>query len=160
MKTTQPSFNVLLESFETITHSLNLRHRFHSSGAVGRLGVFKFLRPLLLTFAFTSALAQGQNTDKAPLIDINSLPKYVVIETDLRGRLADIAIDSRNSPYEAALTELEDLLVSKEKLRIQNRTDLLNTLSNIGFDYVNSFSVAIIIHTVFRKKPEYRQTSR
>ncbi len=84
-----------------------------------------------------------------------------MIETDFRGRFRDIAIDSKNSPYEAALEELEDLLTNKEKLRIQNQTDLLTTLSNIGFDYVESFSVAsmVMVHTVFRKKPEYRQAN-
>lgn len=82
-----------------------------------------------------------------------------MIETDFRGQLVDIAIDSRNSPYEAALVELEDLLTNKEKLRVQNQTNLLNTLSDIEFDYVDGFSVAniVTVHTAFRKKPEYRQ---
>ena len=119
----------------------------------------------LLAFAYTSAIAQEQNNTKAHSIHINILPEYVVIETDLRppvrGRWVDVFIDSKNSPYEAALEELEDLLTNKEKLRVQNRTDLLTTLSNIGFDYVESFSVAniLMVHTVFRKKPEYRQAN-
>ncbi len=84
-----------------------------------------------------------------------------MIEVYFVGRISIISIDGRNSPYEAALEELEDLLAKKEKLRVQNQTDLLNALSDIGFDYVDAFLVGggDITSTVFRKKPEYRQIS-
>ncbi|MGB3851570.1 MAG: hypothetical protein WA958_16500 [Tunicatimonas sp.] len=112
----------------------------------------------LLVLACLSALAQ-QPTNPTPAVDINDLPEYVVIRADFGGRPVTFFIDSRNSPHKAALKALEDALTNKKKLWIQNRTDLLNALSNLGFDYVDNipFGQSSSASIVFRKKPEYRQ---
>lgn len=60
---------------------------------------------------------------------------------------------------ESGLTELNNLLENRKKLKIWNLTDLLNTLSNIGFDYADAFSISEdVTGVIFRKKPKYRQT--
>ena len=113
---------------------------------------------LLLTFAFTSAVAQRQHVI-ANSVNVDELPEYVVIRsaTALIGSMI-IVVERENSPHKPALARLEDLLESRYKLRIQNLTDLLNALSDVGFDYVNAFSIGDggVTGMVFRKKPEYR----
>lgn len=121
----------------------------------------KSIQVLLLTLAFTSALAQKQNIDETHLIDIAELPEYVVIRYTTAQLGVIIVVDKKDSPYEPSLTELNDLLENRKKLKIRNLTDLLNTLSDIGFDYVNTFSIGEdVTGVVFRKKPEYRQTKQ
>ena len=115
----------------------------------------------LLAFAFTSALAQGQ-ANKVNTINIENLPEYIMIRSESTARVMGpmtIVINSKGSPHEAALVELEDMLTGKDKLRILNQTDLLNAISDMGFDYVDAFIIGSgdFVNMVFRKKPEYRQ---
>ncbi len=117
----------------------------------------------LLIFAYTSALAQGQ-ADKVNTVDVERLPEYILIGSESTARMMGpmtIVINSKGSPYEAALVELEGMLTDKDKLRILNQTDLLNAISDMGFDYVDAFIVGRgdFVNMVFRKKPEYRQAN-
>jgi hypothetical protein len=61
------------------------------------------------------------------------------------------------------LKDLQDFFDGNKYLRIKNQTDLLNAMSELGFDYVDAFpqnatenSVFNRTGFVFRKKEKYR----
>ncbi|MBT7490087.1 MAG: hypothetical protein HN704_00615, partial [Bacteroidetes bacterium] len=106
------------------------------------------------------------------------LPEYVVItseNTKLFGGI-NIIIDYKKSPYEDVLMKLEKLLQSRKKLKIRNQTDMLNTMAQLGFEYVDAYNAnagtigagggdavdifgsqsKFRINMVFRKKEEHR----
>ena len=117
----------------------------------------KSIQTILLILAFTGALAQEQNTDKVGSVDINNLPEYVVIRFVSPPGVI-IVVDKKDSPYESGLIELNELLEDRKKISVRNLTDLLNALSDVGFDYVDAFRIGDdVTGVVFRKKPEYRQ---
>ena len=131
---------------------------------------------LLLT---TTSIAQELKIVETSAVSISELPEYVVItseNTKLLGGI-NITIDYKRSAYEEKLETLEELLQSGRKLRIRNQTDLLNAMSQLGFDYVDAYNatagtigagggddVEIFgseakyrINMVFRKKEQFRK---
>jgi len=135
---------------------------------------------LVLLFAFLtiSLSAQELKVVTSSAVNIQNLPEYVVItseNTKLLGGI-NITIDYKKSKYENVLDELETLLQNRKKLRIRNQTDLLNAMSQLGFEYVDAYNatagtigagggddVEIFgseakyrINMVFRKKEKYR----
>ncbi len=130
---------------------------------------------ILLTISLS---AQELKVVTSSAVNIQNLPEYVVItseNTKLLGGI-NITIDYKKSKYENVLDELETLLQNRKKLRIRNQTDLLNAMSQLGFEYVDAYNatagtigagggndVEIFgsdakyrINMVFRKKEKYR----
>lgn len=124
-----------------------------------KLSIF-LLFPL---FIFSSNIfAQELKINDSYAVDISLLPEYVVIRTEGIERMIGqkiIAIDRKKSKYSVALEALEDLLENRQKVGIFNLTDLLNAMSNIGFEYIDGISIgeADVTNIVFRKKPAYRK---
>mgnify|MGYP001797073507 FL=1 len=120
--------------------------------------------PVLFVAIFSafSSSAQEQTLDPLDSIQVDQLPEYIVIVSESTGRIFGrklTAINARGSKYKKALDDLEDALSNKNRIGIQNQTDLLNTMSQLGFEYIDSFSVgsdADYIKFVFRKKAEHR----
>ncbi|MFY7652873.1 MAG: hypothetical protein ACOVQE_09225 [Chitinophagaceae bacterium] len=121
---------------------------------------------LLAIFSFSSATAQELAVnDKS--IKVEELPEYIVVNCDNASgafsKTIRIAILSKSSPKEKELSILEDLLEKKQYLGIGNQTDLLNTMSKLGFDFLTAFpqntrelSSESRSGLVFRKKEKYR----
>ena len=121
----------------------------------------KILLLLVLTGASVSVFAQESKQDQPYLVVLEKLPEYVIAVSESTGRIIGsiiIAIDKKRSIYSPALTELEDVLISKEKMDIRNQTDLLNAMSDLGFDYIDAFSIGEgdMTKIVFRKKLKHR----
>ncbi|MEM9859609.1 MAG: hypothetical protein AAF843_19805 [Bacteroidota bacterium] len=116
---------------------------------------------LAIFFAFPSS-AQEQTLDPLDSIQVDQLPEYIVILSENSRRVLGrrlTAINTKDSQHKKALDNLEDALSNKNRVGIQNQTDLLNTMSQLGFEYIDSFSVgsdADYIKFVFRKKAEFR----
>lgn len=111
-------------------------------------------------------------------VNIKDLPEYVIItseNTKLLGGI-NIIIDFKRSPYKEQLRNLEDLLQDGDKLRVRNQTDLLNSMSKLGFEYVDAYNAnsgslgvgggddvevfgsnaKFRVNMVFRKKEKFR----
>lgn len=116
---------------------------------------------VFLSISSSNTFGQELKINDSYAVDISHLPEYVVIRTEGIERLIGqkiIAIDRKKSEYSVALEKLEDLLENKQKVGIYNLTDLLNAMSNIGFEYVDGISIGEgdVTNVVFRKKSEYR----
>lgn len=118
---------------------------------------------------FTNALpiAAQSLSAKDKSIQISELPEYLVINCDnqasILGRSIRISVQSRNSPMEKSLHLLQELLEEANYLKISNQTDLLTTLSALGYDFIDAFpqntgESASFNRSgfVFRKKEKYR----
>ena len=134
---------------------------------------------ILLMLTLTAKLfSQELSVVDSSSVKIEELPKYVVItseNTKLFGGI-NIIIDYKKSPYEDVLMKLEKLLQSRKKLKIRNQTDMLNTMAQLGFEYVDAYNAnagtigagggdavdifgsqsKFRINMVFRKKEEHR----
>jgi hypothetical protein len=103
----------------------------------------KFL-PLLFLFFFLQTFGQELKVVNSASVSIDELPEYVIVtseNTKLIGGI-DITIDYKRSQYQDRLEELESLLQNRKKLHIRNQTDLLNAMSKLGFEYVDSYTGA------------------
>jgi adenylate kinase family enzyme len=100
---------------------------------------------------------------KEKTLKVEQFPEYIVIQCDnilvIFERTMNIIIPARNSDYEKALTDLQNVLDEK----VRNHTDLLNDMSKLGFDYLDAFAQnpsagASFNRTslIFRKKEKYR----
>lgn len=90
----------------------------------------------------TNLKAQELSVDSSSYVNIQDLPEYVVVtseNTKLIGGI-NISIDCKKSDYESILGELETLLQNRKKLSIRNQTDLLNAMSELGFEYINAYA--------------------
>ena len=137
---------------------------------------------LVLLISSTQIFSQELSVIKSSKVNINNFPEYVIItsqNTKLLGGIG-IHIDYKKSKFKSQLQELESLLQDGDKLRIRNQTDLLNAMSKLGFEYINSYNANAImpssknddggdiinlidggegtykINMVFRKKEKYR----
>ena len=104
---------------------------------------------IILMFLITALNVKGQELSvvRSSSIAINQLPEYVIItsqNTKLLGGI-NIIIDKKRSTYEDQLEELESLLQDGDKLRVRNQTDLLNSMSKLGYDYVNAYNANAIM---------------
>jgi len=129
----------------------------------------------------TTLFSQELSTSKSA--NIKDFPEYVIVtsqNTKLFGGI-NIVIDSKKSKYEDQLDNLADLLQSRHGLKVRNQTDLLNAMSQLGFDYINSYNASAVmpsgnnddvddilntidggegsykVNMVFRKKLKYRE---
>ncbi len=133
----------------------------------------------LVALISMSVTAQELEVVSASSVNIEQLPEYIVVtseNTKLIGGI-DITIDYKKSVYEDVLDELETLLQNRKKLRIRNQTDLLNAMSELGFEYIDAYNATAgtlgvgggndvevfgseakyRINMVFRKKEKYRE---
>jgi len=86
--------------------------------------------------------AQELSVIKKSNININTLPEYIIItseNTKLLGGI-NISIDAKRSNYKKELRKLEDILQDGDKLRVRNQTDLLNSMSKLGFEYIDAYN--------------------
>jgi hypothetical protein len=122
---------------------------------------------IIATLALASTVQAQSLSAKDKTVNVEDLPEYVVINCDnatsIFGRSIRIVIQANNSAYAKPLKDLQDLLEGSNYLQITNQTDLLNTLSTLGFDYLDAFShnseeSSTLSRTgfVFRKKEKYR----
>ncbi len=133
----------------------------------------------MIILLFTSEVF-SQEISKTQSANVKDFPEYVIItsqNTKFLGGI-DITIDSKKSKYEDQLDNLEELLQSRSGLRVRNQTDLLNAMSQLGFEYINSYNAEAImpdkngedifdiieggegtfrVNMVFRKKEKYRE---
>lgn len=75
-------------------------------------------------------------------VNIKALPEYVIItseNTKLLGGI-NITIDAKRSNYKKELRNLESILQDGDKLRVRNQTDLLNSMSKLGFKYIDAYN--------------------
>ena len=88
---------------------------------------------------------------------LEHLPEYIVIRCDDRGDPV-LTIDRRKSRYNSQLEMLEEYLSHRKKRNVRNQSELLTVMSEVGYDYVNAYSVNVEdrINVVFRKKEEHR----
>lgn len=89
---------------------------------------------------------------------LEHLPEYVVVRSLDSGNSISIIIDHRKSKYHSQLEMLEDHLSNRKKLNVRNQSELLSAMSEIGYDYINAYSLTEedMVNVVFRKKKEYR----
>lgn len=127
----------------------------------------KKITPLIFAIIFTTNLYAQSLSVKDKTLDINNFPEYIVINCDNitppLGNTISIVIQVKNSNYEKSLNDLQDVLENKKYLKITNQTDLLNTMSKFGFDYINSFPQNATENSlfnrtgfIFRKKEKFR----
>ncbi|RQO30741.1 hypothetical protein DBR32_08405 [Taibaiella sp. KBW10] len=91
---------------------------------------------LLLFIAATGIYAQDKKITSA------NLPEYIIITANNNSLIGGIAItiDKKNSVYHDQLDALETQLESKKTgAGVRNLSDLLNTMSDLGYEYVNAF---------------------
>ncbi len=82
----------------------------------------------------------------AQQVDATKLPTYIVVtveNTKLLGGIG-LTIDWKNSDYKAEMERLYEYLQSNKNggQGVRTLTDLLNVMSNLGFDYVDSFNAS------------------
>lgn len=120
-----------------------------------------------LILLLTCKLQAQQLSANEKTIRIEELPEYVIVNCDNAGSMIGtsirISIPNRNSNFEKSLKDLADMLEDKKLLGISNQTDLLNTLSKLGYEFVNAFPLNAGEGSsfsrsgfVFRKKERFR----
>jgi hypothetical protein len=98
---------------------------------------------------------------------VEEFPEYVIINCDnltpILANSINIVIQAKNSKFEKSLKGLQDFFEDNKYLNISNQTDLLNAMSELGFDYVDAFpqnatenSIFSRTGFVFRKKEKYQ----
>ncbi|MCU0339401.1 MAG: hypothetical protein MUE30_05930 [Spirosomaceae bacterium] len=109
----------------------------------------------ICALAFTTSLYAQMLSVKDKTVKIEDLPEYVIINCDnvttALSSSINIAIHTKNSKYEQPLKELEDLLEGNKYLNIRNQTDLLNVMSELGFEYVNAFPQNAGVQSIFSR---------
>ena len=137
--------------------------------------LFKLLFAGMLIFVALSTSAQELKVIDSSSVNIEDFPEYVIItsqNTKLLGGIG-ISIDYKKSSYKKQLVELENILQSGKKLKVRNQTDLLNSMSKLGFEYINAYVATASTSTtkddlsfgdntyrvnmVFRKKESFRK---
>lgn len=122
--------------------------------------------PLFAVLFLTNSYAQILSSN-GKTVKVEELPEYIIVNCDnvtsILSSSIRIAIQAKNSKFGVPLQKLEDLLENKSYLKISNQTDLLNTMSSLGFEYVNAFPQNTVPESsfsrsgfVFRKKEKYR----
>lgn len=125
---------------------------------------------LFICFLFVAEKSNAQQlSTNGKSVRVEELPEYIVINCDntisFMTRSIRIEIYAKKSENEKVLKNLEELLESPKYLKIGNHTDLLTTMSKLGYDYQNNFLQDPItpntfgrVAFVFRKKQKFRET--
>ena len=132
----------------------------------------KFIVVMLIGITVFNLNAQELSVIKTSIANINELPEYVIVtseNTKLLGGIA-ITIDAKKSKYKNQLRGLEEILQDGDKLNIRNQTDLLNAMSQLGYEYLSAYNAETFtsggeygyehskqrINMVFRKREKFR----
>lgn len=97
------------------------------------------MKRIILGISLCLLSLNGLAQDK---IDLSTLPEYIIItseNTKLLGGI-NIIIDYKKSEYKDKLEELEIALRNRKQFGVRNQTDLLNKMSNIGYEYVDAYN--------------------
>ncbi|MPQ48561.1 hypothetical protein GCQ56_16270 [Marinifilum sp. N1E240] len=97
--------------------------------------------------------AQKLSVVKSSSVSIEEFPEYVIItsqNTKLLGGIG-IMIDYKKSTYKPQLQKLENLLQDGDKLKVRNQTDLLNSMSKLGFEFVNAYNSSQVSNSLHEK---------
>lgn len=75
-------------------------------------------------------------------VNLDNLPEYIAVTARPNQGigLSNVRINSKNSPNKDYLEKLEDYVRKNEGKRVRNLTDLLNIMSEQGYEYINGFS--------------------
>ncbi|WP_350287932.1 hypothetical protein [uncultured Croceitalea sp.] len=120
---------------------------------------------MALLVSCTVAVSAQALTASSTEIHVDDLPEYIIISSEARGISGGIlpVIESKGSVHDVALTELESMFADRKKLNLKNQIDLLNKMSELGYEFVNAYPSWISNSTsrvrtgmVFRKKPRFR----
>lgn len=107
----------------------------------------------LIMFKTYESNAQNLSVVKESSVSIEEFPEYVIItsqNTKLLGGIG-IMIDYKKSAYKKQLQRLESILQDGDKLRVRNQTDLLNSMSKLGFEYVNAYNASQVVNSRHEK---------
>jgi TRAP-type uncharacterized transport system fused permease subunit len=119
------------------------------------------MRKIILLVALTVLIAclvvdgfsQKLSVVQSSSVSIAEFPEYVIItsqNTKLLGGVG-IIIDYKKSAYKNQLEKLESLLQDGDKLKLLNQTDLLNSMSNLGFDFVDAYNASQVVNSRHEK---------
>lgn len=119
------------------------------------------MRQLILVIAIIALIAcmvfegsaQKLSVVKSNSVSIEEFPEYVIItsqNTKLLGGIG-IMIDYKKSTYKTQLQKLEILLQDGDKQKIRNQTDLLNSMSILGFEFVNAYNASQVSNSRHEK---------
>ena len=130
---------------------------------------------LITSIGFSQELSVTNTSE----VTIKNLPEYVIITSENTKFLGgiNIIIDYKKSAFKPELRNLEELLQDGDKLRVRNQTDLLNSMSKLGYEYIDAYnasggtlgagggddveifgsSTKFRINMVFRKKAQFRK---
>lgn len=117
---------------------------------------------LFLNLCFSLDIQAQELVANQKSLKVGELPEYVVIHTGFFYGSIRITIQSKESPNKKALEDLELILEDDKYLNIKNQTDLLNAMSELGFDFQDAFGIDsgdygfLQTGLVFRKKEKYR----
>lgn len=99
------------------------------------LSIFSVL--FLGVFLCNNLAAQNSIKD----LNIDDYPEYIVVSVHNNTRgINSISINAKDSPNEEKFKQLSDILNKKKNMRIRNETDLLNTMYDFGYEYVDTFN--------------------
>lgn len=96
---------------------------------------FSFLSAMMLVLNLNTVFAQD-----AP--DPETLPEYIVLHITHRSDWTtgiNVSIDNTKSQYKDALWQLEEYIGNKKATRVYNLTDLLNRMSELGYEFQSAF---------------------
>jgi len=106
------------------------------------------------------------------MVDLDKLPEYIAlsaISIQGTGRLSNLRINNKHSPYKDYLAKLEDVIRKNQGKKVRNLTDILNLMFEQGYEYINGFSsggggytnpaiggntASLNVNIVFRKKAD------
>lgn len=96
-----------------------------------------------------NGFSQKLEVIKSSHVEIKQLPEYVIVtsqNTKLLGGIG-ITIDAKKSRYKKELNQLNDLLQDSDKLKIRNQTDLLNAMSELGYDFLDAYNASQVVNS-------------
>jgi hypothetical protein len=117
-----------------------------------KLILFVAIVALIASMAFEGS-AQKLSVVKSNSVSIEEFPEYVIVtsqNTKLLGGIG-IMIDYKKSAYKASLQKLQSLLQDGDKLKVRNQTDLLNSMSTLGFEFINAYNASQVSNSRHEK---------
>ncbi|MFA8434953.1 MAG: hypothetical protein ACEPOZ_10600 [Marinifilaceae bacterium] len=108
---------------------------------------------VLIVCLVVDGFSQKLSVVQSSSVSIAEFPEYVIItsqNTKLLGGVG-IIIDYKKSAYKNQLEKLESLLQDGDKLKLLNQADLLNSMSNFGFDFVDAYNASQVVNSRHEK---------